>query len=242
MFRNLFGLRKPQPQHGPPPKAPSLNRKPLIGRLDPSVRFFANAFYSHFDDMFPNEFCFGYDDKAPENVGEKSNRLADETYTSMSLSFNFNRELKDFKYGTGRVEVRGKNFFAKTVTWKTPKEFLYQPAVRHLIKKYYPDCHLAKNHSKSQNGFTIKNGYQVITLEVFGQSARSGFLACDITLNKKNQPLARDRAFHFLDFYGELYNQVGDQNLHFDVHRQGSADLNLQFIDDGIQHIDPQGL
>ena len=235
MLGKFFSFGKPATHVEIESIRPNFDRKELIDRLDLRMRFFTEACYQHMEQMMPKSFGFTYDEKAPANVNLKSNRIQDEHYTKISMSFNMWQNQHYFKYGTCRIEMRDQTFFAKTVTWKTPLDFLHQGRVYQLIKGYFPDCKVSHSQSKTANGFTVKNSQQIITLEVFGASARNSFLACDITLNKNNQPLARDRALRFLNFYGELYNEVHNGALRYKV-RSAARDLSdVQFVEDQIQ-------
>ncbi len=183
--------------------------------LEPSLRPFALSFYACFSRILPQGFALTWDAQAPDNPDlncdlGKADRL--------SLELRHDHDGHPLKFGTCRVALRDKYLFAKTVTWRTPKDFLRQMTVYQLIKEHYGDCKIQPNRSKSHGGFMIHNRSQIITLEVFGANETHGFLACDITLSRFNGDLARQRAEHFLNFYGCLYNQVGQRDLHFSTH------------------------
>ncbi len=242
MLGKFFGFGKQSTSPPMEPAKPGFDRKALIDRLDMRMRFFTEAFYDHFEQMMPPSFGFAYDDKAPSNIDLKSDRTRDGREKRISLCFSLWKKQLAYKYGTGRVELRGKYFFAKTVTWKTPRDFLHQGSVYQLIKRYYPEIHVGHNQSKTANGFTLKDHHQIITLEVFGAGARNSFLACDITLHKNNQPLARDRAVRFLNFYGELYNEVHNGALRYKISESSPDFSDIQFVEDRIPNINDQKL
>lgn len=180
--------------------------------LDQHIRPFAAAFYERLDTLLPDQFGFDWDRNAPDNPALKGGaKYCDR----LSLEVIRTADGHHFKYGTGRVALRERHLFAKTVTWKTPKDFLHRFEVYQLIKEHFYDCTICKNRSKTRGGFTVKNSRQVITLEVFGENPKSGYLACDITLCKRNQPLAQRRMFRFLNFYGALYNHLENTELTF---------------------------
>lgn len=189
--------------------------------LDPSLRPFAQSFYACFSQILPPGFELTWDAQAPDNP----DLLCDTHGKFDRLSLEMRRDLDGhpLKFGTCRVALRDKYLFAKTVTWRTPKDFLHHLPVYQLIKDHYGDCRIQPNRSKTHGGFLIHNRNQIITLEVFGANGAHGFLACDITLSRFSPDLARQRAEHFLNFYGCLYNQLGQPDLHFKTHAPTEA-------------------
>lgn len=200
----------------------------LIAQLDPRMRRMSEIFYSQYCKMLPETFAMDYDERAPKNVNAQG--TGDKTKISLALKFLHNQAR--YKYGTGRTELRGDYFFAKTVTWRTPKDFLHQRKVYDRIKSTYTKAQISHCRSQSGRGFSIKDSSQLVTLEVFGDNPRSSFLACDITLSMRNLGLVQDRVVRFLEFFGELYNEVEDQHLNFKTGDAGLA--SLQFIDSQI--------
>jgi len=226
MFQNIFKTKSDILENPLSTKSERVSdqkdREKYILKLTPSMRFLAESFYAKLDALLPRYFHLRYDSRAPRSE-EFEERGKTGAATSLSLELAMDREARFYKYGTGRVELRDGLFFCKTVTWMTPKDFLHQRTVYDHIKKSYQDCELLKNRSQSRNGFTVKNKKHIITLEVFGENPKRGYLACDITLNGGNLQIARDRVQHFLEFYAELYNYLGNEDLHFRPHR-GNVD------------------
>lgn len=208
MLKRMFTFFAKEPE-----EAPRVSLDTYCTLLDPALRPFAQTFFERFSLILPQGFELTWDTKAPDNPD-----LLDEAAgnaSRLSLEVRLDHGGHPLKFGTGRVALRDKYLFAKTVTWRTPKDFLRQLAVYQLIKEHYGDCTIQPNRSKSHSGFLIHNRNQIITLEVFGENESNGFLACDITLSRFNPDLAQQRAFRFLNFYGCLYNHLGQQDLHF---------------------------
>lgn len=216
----------------------SFEREKLIEKLAPDLQYFARTFYDKFSEILPEDFQFTPDRKAPP---EAQCLKADPNHPSQKLSLEYQhlKGARAHKFGTGRVELRDRLYFAKTVTWQTPKDFLHQRKVYDLIKLYYDESRIMPSKSKSGNGFALKSNKHVVTLEVFGQD-QLGFLACDISLNANNQPLAGDRMKHFMEFYGAVYNLLGRDDLLFSVKPKLPQELDVEFIEDyASQQEDP---
>lgn len=208
MLKRMFTFLAKEPE-----EAPKVSLDTYCTHLDPILRPFAQTFFERLATILPQGFELTWDVQAPDNPdllaepGGIGNRL--------SLEMRLDHGGHPLKYGTGRVALRDKYLFAKTVTWRTPKNFLRQLAIYQLIKEHYTDCTIQPNRSQTHGGFLIHNRHQIITLEVFGENEANGFLACDITLSRFNTDLAQQRAQRFLNFYGCLYNHLGQQDLHF---------------------------
>lgn len=215
----------------------NFDREKLIGRLEPDLQFFARSFYDKFSDMLPQAFSFVPDKNAPEDSQPLLHNQPNH-FSKLSLEYHFREGIRTAKYGTGRVEKRNHFYFAKTVTWLTPKNFLHQRKVYEIIKLYYPESRIMPTKSKTQNGFALKSNKHVITLEVFGDNSSLGFLACDISLNSKNQPLARDRMLYFMEFYGALYNLLERGELIYSVKPKLPQDMDVEFIEDYQSHLE----
>ena len=234
MFQNIFKTKSDIIANPLSPNgeriADQKSRAKYIRQLKPSMQYLAESFYAKLDALLPQNFHLRLDTRAPRreepNSGGKNGMS-----TSLSMELAMDRESMCYKYGTGRVALRKNLFFAKTVTWMTPKTFLHQRAVYDLIKQFYQDCEVVPNRSKTHNGFTVKNKKHIITLEVFGDNPKRGYLACDITLNGSNQQLARDRLQHFVDFYADLYNILENEDLHFKASNpQAEMLASMEFI------------
>ncbi len=133
------------------------------------------------------------------------------------------------KMGTARCELRKNLVFFKIVTRDVSPEFLHSREVHDLIRLYFPTVKLGPSRSYQEEGFTLTGKTSRINLEVF-KFADSGNLVCDLTLNAKNKLVARNRVNHFLDFFCELHNRLGDR-----VHLQTAArKANPQDIFQGI--------
>jgi len=207
------------------------NREKLIDRLNPNLQFFARSFYNKFDEILPEEFQFAPDKKAPRDA-QCLHPDPNQSFKRISMEYRFLKGARAAKFGTGRVELRDHLFFAKTVTWWTPKDFLHQRTVYEIIKLYYEDSRIMPSKSRSANGFALKSPKHVITLEVFGDDDPFGFLACDISLNGNNQPLAVERMQYFLEFYGAIYNLLGRQDLLYKVKPKLPRDLEVEYVED----------
>lgn len=216
MFKRVRSLihKEASPQSQTSSAQPDI--KAYIELLNPDMQVFASFFYQKFKQLLPTQFCFDWDRNAPKNPNLTGKNSKTQT-NALSLELQLNRRGVRLKFGTGRVELRNKHYFVKTVTWKTPKHFLHHMEIYQLIKTYYYDCSIVKNRSKTRRGFTIKNANQVMTLEVFGDNVTNGYLACDLTLSRFNQPLAQQRLSRFMDFYATLYNHLGNDELKFTV-------------------------
>ena len=229
MFNNIFRTKSDITANPLPPDGEKIedqkSRGKYIKQLTPSLQYLAESFYAKLDAILPGNFHLRFDTRAPRKDRVKNPGGA-ARFTSLSMEMAMDRDAKCFKYGTGRVELRDHLFFAKTVTWMTPKDFLHQRSVYDKIKEFYGDCEVVKNRSQSKNGFTVKNKKNIVTLEVFGDNPKRGYLACDITLNGANQQLARERIQHFLEFYAELYNILENEDLRF---KSGAASQNNVF-------------
>ena len=209
------------------PSVGQFDHKRCISNLDSQMQPFTDSFFDKLCVRLPTDFCLDYDTKAPENVPHETERNGHSQTQKISLEINKRKHGKAYKYGTGRVEMRGRNVFAKTVTWRTPKSFLFQRKVYKTIKSHFQDHSVVRNQSKTGNGFAIKNPRQRVTLEVFGSNPQSGFLACDVTFNRGNPLVARERLSAFLDFYTELYNLVNNRELQFQLDTPSGTDLGI---------------
>ena len=210
-----------------------------IKALDPDLQFFAESFYGKFLAILPENSSLQPDPNAPEDARGK---VLDPKFppTRLSLEHHQTNGVQSHKYGTGRVELRERFFFAKTVTWRTPKNFLHQIPVYQMIKLYFSDSNILPTRSRSANGFALKSKKHVITLEVFGEHPEHGFLACDLTLDAHNKPLAKERMEFFMDFYGALYNLLDNPELAFRVAALDAGAPNVEFVEDYQSQLENQ--
>ena len=216
--------------NGEPNPVPDFKVEQCVPLLHPKMHYFTEAFYEKLQKIMPENFSLAFDNRAPNNPcpGKSTNGES----SCLSLELKMVRDQKSYKYGTGRVAMREKHYFAKTVTWKTPIAFLHQRVIYEIIRAHFQGCQVVRNRSKTRNGFTIKDKSKVITIEVFGSNALNSYLACDITLSRFNQPLARQRMQAFLDFYGDLYNHVRNSELHFKARTPDDVEFpEIQIID-----------
>ena len=216
------------------PSARAFDPHTLVERLDPELQFFADSFYESFQKILPKAYILAPDNQAPESVNCLGPYRPSQPFTGISLEYRMIRGPQSYKFGTGRVELRHNHFFAKVVTWKTPKDFLHQFGVYDLIKRYYPESRIMGSKSSTGKGFAIKNKRHIITLEVFGAHRTNGFLACDLTLNGNNKPLAKERMERFLEFYGCLYNLLENQDLTYDVQPRDHGEVDVEYVQDAL--------
>lgn len=202
-----------------------------LGLLDSDLRPFADAFYEKLSQMLPKNFIYGPDKLAPAD-SRCDQKNPSSPYHKASLTMKCQSGARYYKYGTARVEHRNRRLFAKLVTWHTPAQFLHQRNVYDLVKKFFPDSRIMPSRSKQEKGFAIKNGKHIITMEVFEGNDEDGFLGVDIALHDGNKPLAIRRMETFLEFYGHLYNMLGNPELQFKVGPILVDEFEIELVED----------
>lgn len=210
-----------------------------IGNIEQELRPFATAFYEKLGTMLPPDFIFGCDKSAPEDArwDQSSSRPS---YHKASLALKRQQGARYYKYGSARAEHRQNRLFAKVVAWHTPVKFLHQRSVYDLVKKFFPDSRIMQSKSRTEKGFAIKNGRHIITMEVFPGDGDEGFLAVDIALHDGNKPVAIKRMETFLEFYGHLYNSLGNADLQFKVQPILIDEFEIELVPDYQDKLDQE--